>query len=224
MTNQKLQDALDDYSAEPADAIQLDLASVLAAGTALRRSARTRALIGGAALTSAVAGLTVAAAGFGAPTHSATATNPRSAAAVSTCTADHLAASGLSGEGAGGQSYFVVALRNTGSAPCVLVGYPDVTLLDAQSQPVGGASVARAGPPAAPVTVLPGQSAGVTVGTAAVGVAAPGFCQPRDVTSVRVRLPGTDSALLVDYQLQVCANQAGLTTGPVLLGTDVQPT
>ncbi|WP_235563890.1 DUF4232 domain-containing protein [Arthrobacter sp. Soil763] len=99
-----------------------------------------------------------------APPSSAAATTS-SAAGPARCKAAHLTASLDSrGGGAAGSVYIQLILKNTGTEPCLLQGYPGVSLTaGASGEPIGAAAKRDESAPATDVLLAPGKAGKATL-------------------------------------------------------------
>jgi hypothetical protein len=125
-----------------------------------------------------------------------------SPAAGGACTAAHLSASFIGGQGAMGHGELGFALRNTGSAPCHTYGYPGIQFASAAGSPLpttpqhttsdffGSLALRR-------VTVAPGQSFSFRLGTSHGNGASSGcstaqtvaIIPPDDTVALHVAIP-----------------------------------
>ncbi|WP_311984591.1 DUF4232 domain-containing protein [Parafrankia sp. CH37] len=114
-------------------------------------------------------------------------------------------------QGAAGHIYGRIVLTNTGSAPCVVAGFPGVSVVDEAGRQIGAAAD-RNGPSGAPVTLAPGGRAGATLAITQPGLL-PG-CESTDETTrgtrLRVYPPGNRASLLaaVPGGVQTCRDPA----------------
>lgn len=143
------------------------------------------------------------------PTTSAPASSgsPGSSAAVTACAASQLAGSVEGEQGGAGTLEVTVALRNTGSTPCTMDGYPGLQLLaaDGSAQP---SSVQPGGPlpfeSVAPSTVslTAGGIAYVNIGFSDVPAAGQTSCPT--AAAVALTPPGATGHLRIPVQVQAC--------------------
>lgn len=132
--------------------------------------------------------------------------------------------------GAAGTDYFPLVFTNTGSAICVLQGYPGVSFVDANGKQVASAAV-REGGAGAPTPVAEGSSA---TATAVVLDGAAGDCanggqdvNPIAVNRFRIYPPNQTVPLYVSVvstgtlPLPICADSPPNTLSIYALG--VQP-
>lgn len=126
------------------------------------------------------------------------------AAVPGACTVSQLAGAASPEQGAAGSVLASLSLTNTGSAPCTLQGYPGVSFVDAQGNPVG-APAARSGAASAPVVLQPGQSSAASLRIVQPGVIGQ-VCNAQDTQGLRVYPPGSLESLVVSYPGQACGN------------------
>ena len=113
-------------------------------------------------------------------------------------------------QGAAGTGYATYLLRNTGSVPCTLIGFPGVSLLDAHGQLVNRPATRT---PATPrlVTVPPGAAAAFVVTSNAVSCQ--GAVSRYESQRLRVYPPNNTAALTLGGNYIACE----LRVGPVHL-------
>lgn len=109
-----------------------------------------------------------------------------------TCSSTHLALAVAVPQGAAGSAYIDLILRNAGTAPCRLSGYPGVTLYDMGGHQIGKAAEHN-GPSGVTVTLAPGQVAHATLQTTPAACASGHGDNP--AVSVRVFPPGEHGPL-----------------------------
>ncbi|OAA25230.1 Protein of unknown function (DUF4232) [Frankia sp. EI5c] len=131
--------------------------------------------------------------------------------AASACVAGGLSATVDDLQGAAGHIYGRIVLTNTGSAPCVITGFPGVSVVDAAGAQIG-APAGRTGAAGSPVTVAPGGRAGATLAITQPGVL-PGCDsagQTTRGTQLRVYPPGDRASLLapVPGGVEACRDPA----------------
>ncbi|ONH58030.1 hypothetical protein CcI49_24240 [Frankia sp. CcI49] len=147
------------------------------------------------------------------PTSSVAGTAPSTAASgdVAACAAAGLTAAVDDLQGAAGHIYGRIVLTNTGSAPCVVAGFPGVSVVDEAGRQIGAAAD-RNGPSGAPVTLAPGGRAGATLAITQPGLL-PG-CESADETTrgtrLRVYPPENRASLLAEVPggVQTCRDPA----------------
>lgn len=115
------------------------------------------------------------------------------------CQSVHLALQAGQSQGAAGSTIATFVLRNAGSAPCSLFGFPGVSFLNASGAQVGPAAI-RQGTPGARVIVQPGQVASFQV---KVAVAACSMNSPQS-TTIRVFPPNQRAALEAPGAFPIC--------------------
>jgi hypothetical protein len=118
-------------------------------------------------------------------------------------------------DGAAGNIYVPVVLRNSSTRTCNVAGYPGVSLLDGAGTMIGTAATREPGPPVANVRLAPGAAASTAVHTVNQGIA-PGGCWPASA-KVRVYPPNELNALEVAGAVTVCGNMFSIT--PLVAGT-----
>ncbi len=129
------------------------------------------------------------------------------AAATPLCTATSLSGSlDDSGGGAAGSVYMKLVLSNSGSADCILDGYPGVSLVKAGTIDPIGAPAERdpAAPSNGPITLGPGQGATATLRYTQAGNY-PG-CESEQADSVLVYPPSDTGHLEIAHPLTACSN------------------
>jgi hypothetical protein len=137
-----------------------------------------------------------------AATTTASASTPAAAAGGGACTAAHLSASFLGGQGATGHGELGFALRNTGSAPCHTYGYPGIQFASSSGAPLPTSPQHTTSDffgslPLHTVTVAPGQSFSFRLGTSHGNGAATGcstaqaiaIIPPDDTVALHVAIP-----------------------------------
>ena len=148
-----------------------------------------------------------------APSESATApteeASPSTAPAASPlCTAASLtgALDASSGGGAAGSVYMQLVLTNSGSADCILDGYPGVSLVKAGTTEPIGAPAERdpAAPSNGPITLGPGQNASATLRYTQAGNYPD--CKSEQANSVLVYPPSDTGHLEIAHPLTACSN------------------
>jgi len=129
------------------------------------------------------------------------------------CQTKDLSASAGAPQGYRNGLQMVIVLRNTGTAPCTLSGYPTVSQ-------AGGTPVATIGPPASQssatphtvVTVPPNGDASVRLQIANSAGNLLGTCKPVKATSLSVVPPDEKAALHVSFGSTACKGTAKLMT------------
>jgi Protein of unknown function (DUF4232) len=134
----------------------------------------------------------------GAPGSTTTAAGPPA------CPTRQLTASLGAGQGAAGHLITPLSLTNHGSTPCVVQGYPGVSLLDARGATIGTPAT-RATRPVTGLTLAPGAGAVTDLETQNQGIS-PGPCWAPSV-SIKVFPPNQHDALTIPGVLQVCGNE-----------------
>ena len=218
-------------------AVPLLAAGVLAAGCAASSTSTTAAASSPTGASSASA--SSPAAGTGAAATSA-ASSAASAGASSTasgtpaCTSADLKVSLGGGAGAGmSQNHIGLQLRNSGSSPCTVYGYPGVSwVAGADGHQVGAAAQRQSnnsGSAEQTVTLAPGALASAPLDIVDAAVIPPSECKPVPVLGLRVYPPGEKAALFLPLatgsggygECSLTTKQPTLTIGYLQAG--VQP-
>jgi hypothetical protein len=115
------------------------------------------------------------------------------------------AATDASGGGAAGSVYMKLNLTNTGTAPCLLKGFPGVSLAaNADSEPIGAAATRDETTPVADVLLAPGQT-----GTAALRytqAANYSDCTLTNAAGYRIYPPEDTASLFLPQPTSACSN------------------
>jgi hypothetical protein len=115
------------------------------------------------------------------------------------------AATDSSGGGAAGSVYMKLNLTNTGTAPCLLKGYPGVSLTaNADGAPIGAAATRDETTPVADVLLAPGQ-----IGTAVLRytqAANYSDCTLMDAAGYRIYPPEDTASLFLPQPTSACSN------------------
>lgn len=115
------------------------------------------------------------------------------------------AATDASGGGAAGSVYMKLNLTNTGTAPCLLKGYPGVSLTaNADGAPIGAAATRDESTPVADVLLAPGQT-----GTAVLRytqAANYSDCTLTDAAGYRIYPPEDTASLFLPQPTSACTN------------------
>ena len=188
-------------------------AGLLAAGCAAASTSSAPAAAGGASASSpgTAAGASSGASSAGASSSassgaSAGATSSASATVTLTggtpvCTSAHLQASLGGGAGAGmSQNHTGLQLRNTGTSPCTIYGYPGVSWVRGASGIQTGAAAVRQPDPGGTettVTLAPGALASAPLDIVDAAVIPPSECKPVAVRGLRIYPPGQKAALFL---------------------------
>ena len=136
---------------------------------------------------------------------------------VTICATTQLTAA-LGGSDAGaGNLYRYLVLTNHGTAPCVLAGFPGLSLLDAQGRQLGAAATFDHSIGYTQVTLAPGASASDTIHTLNAGATS---CSGTS-SSLRIYPPGDKAALVIPGQVMLCGDQ--LSVSPFTTGSGGNP-
>jgi hypothetical protein len=114
---------------------------------------------------------------------------------------------------AAGSTYQDLAFTNSGTASCLIVGFPGVSYVTGDDGRQVGAAAARVGPKGAAIVLAPGQSAYSTVQQANSGNYDPATCRPTPVRGLRVYAPDDRAAKYVAFSSATTA--CASTTLPV---------
>ena len=148
-----------------------------------------------------------------APSNASGAAEPTSASssAASTqsgpalCKAAGLTASTEVTGGAAGSAYLEVILTNSGTGPCLLTGFPGVSLTaDANGEPIGAAAVRDESSPVTDVVLAPGQA-----GTATLRYTQAGNypdCSLTQAAGFRIYPPEDTASLFAADPRDACSN------------------
>jgi hypothetical protein len=145
----------------------------------------------------------------------ATSTAPATTVASDRCHTNELAASLGPQDAAAGNIYIPLILKNTSTRPCVVAGYPGVSLLDASGSQIGAPAARETGFPVADVKLAAGASASTALHTANQGIAPGGCLTPS--AKVRVFPPNELDAIEIAGQVTVCGNM--FSVSPLMAGT-----
>ena len=137
------------------------------------------------------------------PSPSSSATTPAGPALCKAATLS--AATDASGGGAAGSVYMKLNLTNTGTAPCLLKGFPGVSLAaNADGAPIGAAATRDETTPIADVLLAPGQT-----GTAVLRytqAANYSDCTLTDAAGYRIYPPEDTASLFLPQPTSACSN------------------
>ncbi|MEU8777312.1 DUF4232 domain-containing protein [Streptomyces sp. NPDC048606] len=131
------------------------------------------------------------------------------AAGAPTCAAEDLGVSVGTPDVGAGQLYVPLVFTNVGGGPCTLLGYPGVSVLDADLRRIGNPAE-RDGRTAEPVRLAPGARATAVLHTTNGPIGGP--CLPEG-THLSVYAPASTEATVVDAAFRICSNR--FTVGPV---------
>lgn len=142
-----------------------------------------------------------------------TAAPPSSAAPATTtpagpglCKAGVLsAATDASGGGAAGSVYMKLNLTNAGNEPCILKGFPGVSLAaDAAGGPIGAAATRDESVPVTEVLLAPGQTGWAQLRYTQAGNYTD--CSPADAAGYRIYPPEDTESLFLAQPTTACSN------------------
>jgi hypothetical protein len=114
-----------------------------------------------------------------------------------------------------GNLYVPLVLKNTGTRPCTVAGFPGVSLLDAAGNQIEQPAQREPGFPETAVPLAPGGTASTALHTTNEGIA-PGGCWPESA-KVKVFPPNELDALVFDGKFKVCGN--AFTLRPLVAGS-----
>lgn len=115
------------------------------------------------------------------------------------------AATDASGGGAAGSVYMKLNLTNTGTAPCLLKGFPGVSLAaNADGAPIGAAATRDETTPVADVLLAPGQTGSAVLRyTQAANYS---DCTLTDAAGYRIYPPEDTASLFLPQPTSACSN------------------
>lgn len=122
------------------------------------------------------------------------------------CYAADLVISRAGQEGAAGNRYLDIKVRNTGDARCRLTGFPTFTWRR-HGHDIGWPSVPEDGQTAHTVTILPGHAAYTTLHWADPGAIPAARCRARTATGVHLTLPHRPHVYRVAFKGRVCTTK-----------------
>lgn len=131
---------------------------------------------------------------------------PTTPAGPALCKAATLsAATDATGGGAAGSVYMKLNLTNTGTTPCLLKGYPGVSLTaNADGEPIGAPAARDESAPAADVLLAPGQTgSSVLRYTQAANYS---DCTLVDAAGYRIYPPEDTASLFLPQPTRACSN------------------
>jgi hypothetical protein len=153
-----------------------------------------------------------AAAASSAPAHQAT-----TASVTPECKSDRLKLTLGSGDAGMSKTNWLLRFTNTGSAPCVLVGFPGVSYVAGDKGVQVGPAAERSGAKGTQVTLAPGHTASSAVAAVTTGVFDPAQCKPTAVRGFRVYPPDETASMFVALPGSGSQGCAGATPSPQLL-------
>lgn len=138
---------------------------------------------------------------------------------ANSCRAPALSLEVVSQEGAAGSRYTVLAFENEGSAPCVLQGYPQLSLIGANGQPREEVRVNQdrgpyypEGQAIEPVSLEPGARAYFDLVSTAVAGEVDGEAEPCAPTiAVRASPPADEGSVQAPLELNPCNGRVRVT-------------
>jgi Protein of unknown function (DUF4232) len=132
--------------------------------------------------------------------------------AATTCTTAHLQASIGQSDAGAGQLYAPIVFVNTDTTPCVMRGFPGVSILDQAGNQIGQPAT-REGSEGSAVTITPGGSASAILHTAN-GDLSGQACTPASA-SIRIYPPDNTVAMVIGASFSACG---GFSVGTVVAG------
>lgn len=126
------------------------------------------------------------------------------------CATGSLRGSLTGANGTAGSIYYVLVLTNTGSASCVIQGYPGISFVAGSDQHQVGAPAARSGPAGPAITLASGQSASAQLQiTDASNYGTP--CGITQTDGLRVYPPDQLASLVIAHADRACTNTTDVT-------------
>jgi Protein of unknown function (DUF4232) len=192
---------------------------------AAARAAVTAVLLGSLTVLSACAtGGTAApptvtvteASGGGSSPAPATSTSGASSSAPGTpeCATASLRIGVSGGNGAAGTIYYNLGFTNVSGSPCVVQGYPGISLVSAPSgtgKQIGAPAKRAATTASRLITVNPGQTAHAELGIADAGNFPASSCHPVTAHYLKVFPPDQTAAAYLSFTIQTCASASVAT-------------
>ncbi|HVT65923.1 MAG TPA: DUF4232 domain-containing protein [Mycobacteriales bacterium] len=112
------------------------------------------------------------------------------------------------GQGAAGSTILPLVFTNHSKRACTMFGYPGVSFLDAQGNPLGQPADRRGGEKAV-VTLGPGDAANAQLRIPDPGNFSPADCNVATSASILVYPPGEKHSTTAPEATQVCTTEAG---------------
>jgi hypothetical protein len=137
------------------------------------------------------------------------------------CKAASLKLSISEGEGAAGTVYRRLVFTNTGTAPCVLQGFPGVSYVAGDDGHQVGPAAVRSGTKGEAINLAPGASAAAPVGFRQVRNYDEAVCKPTAVRGLRVYPPQETASMFIPLEGTGCA---GNPPGDQLIVKTIQRT
>ena len=145
------------------------------------------------------------------PDSSAPGTSTRSSRS-DRCTTAHLQVGVRASQGGSGagSDYVLLTYRSTGTAGCVLTGYPGVSFVGhGDGTRLGSPATRSAAASSKPVRLGPGQTTTSLLQIANAGDYDPSTCGPTTADGFRVFPPGSTTAVFVAFRAQACQRSTG---------------
>ena len=134
-----------------------------------------------------------------------TATQPAGSGGSKECKAGNLKLSLGSGDAAAGHFYVPIVFTNTGSAPCLMRGFPGVSYVTGDNGSQVGAPATRNGSIGSSITLAPNATASSVVTVTDVAVFDANSCQPTSVRGFRVYAPDDTASMFIARDGTGCA-------------------
>lgn len=139
--------------------------------------------------------------------------SPSSAPGAKRCTTDTLTAStDATGGGAAGSVYMTLLLTNSGAEPCMLMGYPGVSLTAGpEGEPIGAPAAREESKAPVELLLAPGESGGAVLRYVQAGNYPD--CTMTDAAGYRIYPPEDFGSLFIPQPTHACSNAGiGLLT------------
>jgi hypothetical protein len=180
---------------------------------------------GGSAAPTVTVTVTHSASGGGSDSPAPPASSPSSSGtrAAAECATSQLRLAISNGNGAAGTIYYNLDFTNVSSAPCLLQGYPGVSLVSAPStagSQIGADAKRTPVSPPRPVTLSAGQTAHAQLGVAEAGNFPVSSCHPVTAHYLKVFPPDQTVAGYLKFTAQTCAStsQPTMRISPITAG------
>ncbi len=132
--------------------------------------------------------------------------SPTPAPGPKRCTTETLTAStDAAGGGAAGSVYMTLLLTNSGTAPCLLMGYPGVSLTAGpEGEPIGAPAARDESKPAVEVLLAPGESGGAVLRYVQAGNYPD--CTRAEAAGYRIYPPEDFGSVFIPQPTTACSN------------------
>lgn len=148
--------------------------------------------------------------------------SPAAQAAASPCHAGDLVITKAGQEGAAGNRYLNIKVKNVSGDRCRLTGFPTFTWRR-NGHDIGWSSVHEAGPTAARVVIRPGHAAYTTLHWADPGPVPPARCRAKRATALHLTLPSRPHIHRLVMKARVCTTREYRPSAFPLRGTIALP-